>query len=161
MHRRRVNRALKVSAAVAATAVAGSVATDPESDWYKSLEKPSWQPPKMAFPFAWTSLYALIAVSSTKVLNELDESEELEASVAFKRTLALNLTLNALWSWLFFWKKDLPAAVVGAAALAASSGVLAKRAGNAKKGLGFALLPYFLWTAFAAVLSATIYRLNR
>ncbi|WP_328549222.1 tryptophan-rich sensory protein [Streptomyces platensis] len=37
------------AAAVAAAAVIGSRAVDPDSAWYRSLEKPRWQPPSWAF----------------------------------------------------------------------------------------------------------------
>ncbi|MEV6837267.1 TspO/MBR family protein [Streptomyces sp. NPDC051133] len=49
------------TAAVAATAVAGSQAVDPDSAWYKALRKPRWQPPSWAFGAVWTRLYASIA----------------------------------------------------------------------------------------------------
>ena len=44
--------------AVAATAAVGSLASKPavESDWYAKLRKPPYQPPRAAFPIAWTSL---------------------------------------------------------------------------------------------------------
>jgi translocator protein len=40
---------LKTSLAVAATAVVGGIATEPDSTWYKRLRKPSWQPPPPAY----------------------------------------------------------------------------------------------------------------
>ena len=40
----------------AAAAGVGSLGTDPESEWYQSIEKPSWQPPAVAFPLARAGL---------------------------------------------------------------------------------------------------------
>ena len=34
------------------------MATTPDSEWYQQLDKPSWQPPPIAFPLVWTPLYA-------------------------------------------------------------------------------------------------------
>ena len=38
------------AAATAATAAAGGIATDPDSRWYRGLQKPDLQPPAIAFP---------------------------------------------------------------------------------------------------------------
>src|SRR6478735_9629957 len=45
------------------------VATDPDGGWYRSLRKPDWQPPAIAFPVVWTALYADLAVSSAVALD--------------------------------------------------------------------------------------------
>ena len=39
--------------AVAATAVAGGLATDPDSAYYRNLRKPSWQPPPPVYGLVW------------------------------------------------------------------------------------------------------------
>ena len=57
------------AAATAATAAAGGIATDPDSRWYRGLQKPDWQPPAIAFPVVWTALYADLAVSSAVALD--------------------------------------------------------------------------------------------
>ena len=51
--------------------------------------------------------------------------------------------------------------VVAAAALAASSADLTRRAADADLKFGAALAPYPLWCGFATVMSADIWRLNR
>jgi tryptophan-rich sensory protein len=75
--------------------------------------------------------------------------------------LAVNLLLNAGWSWLFFGYHKLGASAVGAAVLTASSTDLVRRTAQATPRGGLALLPYPLWCGFATVLSAHIWRLNR
>jgi hypothetical protein len=35
----------RTALAIGATAVTGGLGTDPTSSWYRSLDKPSWQPP--------------------------------------------------------------------------------------------------------------------
>ena len=65
-------------AAVAATAVVGSVATKPDSRWYRSLDLPAWQPPKAAFPIVWTLLYADIAASAAAALTRIDRHADAE-----------------------------------------------------------------------------------
>lgn len=150
----------------AATAVFGSLATASgvNSAWYAKLRKPSFQPPPSVFPVAWTVLYTDIALTSAAVLGRLqDESATEDArreERGYRRALALNLVLNAGWSWSFFARKDTRLATVTAAALAVSSTDLARRAGRARGSYGLALLPYAGWCTFATALSGRIHQLN-
>jgi benzodiazapine receptor len=149
------------SAAVAATAVLGSVASaDVQSPWYAQLRKPAIQPPGIVFPFVWTTLYTDIAVSSAVVIDRLQRSDPSAAS-AYRRALAVNLVLNASWSWVFFkWHRLAPAIGV-AGALAVSSADLARRADQADPHAAWARVPYAAWCSFATVLTTAIWRRNR
>lgn len=158
------------AAAVAATSVVGGLATDPDSRWYRSLDKPAWQPPAAAFPVVWTALYADIAAVSALTLEELDrraaEEDEDGAGAdeersAYGRALALNLALNASWSLSFFRSHRPGLAAVHSAALAVSAADLARRAGRVRGTRGWALAPYAAWCGFATVLSAELARRNR
>jgi tryptophan-rich sensory protein len=158
--RRARNLALS-SGLVAAAAAAGSLATEPDGSWYRHLDKPSWQPPPVAFPVVWTTLYAGIAVTSAAVLNELDRRGDTDQAAAYRKALAGNLALNGAWSWLFFRGHNLPAATVGAGILALNSIRLTRRAGAVDRRLGLALAPYALWTSFATVLAGVVWWRNR
>lgn len=160
-HRARRRRtAVRVTAAVGACAVVGSLLTDPSSRWYRSLDKPSWQPPPVAFPLVWTALYADIAWVSSRTISAARESGRPEQARSYARALGVNLALNAAWSGLFFRAQRPVAATVGAGALALSSLDLARRAGRGRSRRGVALLPYAAWTAGATALSGQIARLN-
>jgi tryptophan-rich sensory protein len=148
------------SAATAATAVVGSLATQPDSSYYRSLDLPDWQPPAVAFPVVWTALYADIAGSSAAVLNAYDKDGDEQGRSAYLKAFGTNLAINAAWSAVF-WRSRRPwAAAVHAALLTASSADLARRAGRTSKGAGLALSPYAVWCGFATVLSAAIARRN-
>ncbi len=153
--------ALTVTVATVAAAAVGTVATRPESTWYRSLELPSWQPPRLAFPLVWTPLYADIAAVSVATLARLERrGREVEAA-RYRRALWSNLVLNATWS-IVFWRARRPAAAaLEAGLLAASSADLARRAVRAGGSAGWALVPYAAWTAFATALTAAIMRRNR
>lgn len=153
--------ALFAGSLVSAAAVVGSLATEPDGEWYRTLNKPTWQPPSIAFPVVWSSLYTDIAVTSTAVLNELERRGETEQAAAYRKALATNLALNSFWSWLFFRWHHLGASTLGAGVLAASSIGLAKRAGAVRPGFGVALGAYAAWTGFATVLAGTVWWLNR
>ncbi len=151
---------MRVGTAVGACAVVGSLLTDPQSRWYRSLEKPSWQPPPAAFPIVWTALYADIAWVSSRAISSAREAGRPQEARAYARALGVNLALNAAWSGLFFRAQRPVLATVGAGALALSSADLARRAGRGRALRGWALAPYAAWTAGATALSGRIARLN-
>ena len=148
---------VRTAAAAAATAVAGAVATDPSSSWYRRLDKPRWQPPGAVFGPVWTALYADIAVTSAVALDGARDERE---RTALQRALAVNLVLNGAWSWLF-WRGRRPWLAAGeAAVLAVSSGDLVRRIARVRPAAGAALAPYAAWCAFATALSTEIARRN-
>jgi uncharacterized protein YbjT (DUF2867 family)/tryptophan-rich sensory protein len=148
------------SAATVATAVLGSLATQPSSSYYRSLDLPDWQPPPVAFPVVWTALYADIAASSAAALNAFDKAGDTAGRSAYLKAFGTNLAVNAAWSAVF-WRSRRPwAAAVHAAVLTASSADLARRAGTASRGAGLALSPYAVWCGFATALSTAIARRN-
>ena len=148
--------------ATAAAAVVGSVASrEGVQGWYTKIRKPGYVPPNAVFPIAWTALYVDIAATSAAVIDRLRADEQDAKARAYIAALGTNLALNAGWSWVFFGRRQLGSSVVVAAALAASSADLARRAGEADLKFGAALAPYPLWCTFATVMTADIWRLNR
>lgn len=159
-------RLVQTGAATVAAAVVGSLATNPDDAWYRSLSLPNWQPPKAFFPIVWTGLYTGLAVTSAAVLAHHDMEAGSGSAKAqgrrtgFQRALAVNLALNAGWS-LIFWRVRNPAlADVEAAALAASTIDLARRAARVDPRLGLSLVPYAAWTSFAKILTSAIAKRN-
>jgi tryptophan-rich sensory protein len=160
----------------AAAATAGSLASqEVKGHWYRTLPKPSIQPPRAAFPVVWTALYADIALTSAGVLDagstlgdgtsERDRTDAAApaaagASRGYVAALIVNLLLNAGWSWSFFRLRNLPLSLGVAAALTVSSVDLVRRAARVRPGLGWLLAPYAAWCAFATVLTARIRTLN-
>lgn len=148
--------------ATAAAAVVGSVASrEGVQNWYPTLRKPSFNPPNAAFPIAWTTLYADIAGTSAAAIDRFRADGRRGEANAFIAALGVNLALNGGWSWVFFKQRRLGLATVAAAALAASSVDLTRRAAAADPKLGAALAPYPAWCTFATVMTGDIWRLNR
>jgi tryptophan-rich sensory protein len=50
-----------------AVGLTGAAVTNPGSDWYRALAKPSFQPPAWIFGPAWTLLYALMGLAAWRV----------------------------------------------------------------------------------------------
>ena len=153
----------KTAGAAAATAVIGGLATGSavQSHWYETLRKPSFQPPRQAFPIVWPLLYADIAVVSAATIDELNDRGKVPEARKFAGLLALNLVLNGSWSWLFFNRRQLGPSAVLAGALAVSSADLTRRAVQVNGAPARALWPYPLWCTFATALSSRIWWLNR
>jgi tryptophan-rich sensory protein len=154
--RRRLRTTIAVTAAVAATAVAGSVGTKVDTPWFRALDKPSWYPPRAAFPIAWTALYAMIAWSTTRALNRAREDERR----AITRALAGNLALNAGWTWAFFRAQRPDLALGTVLALDVSNLSLLGRVRRVDTPAAAALVPYAAWTAFATALTEEIWYRN-
>lgn len=152
----RVNYAA-TAAAVTATALAGSAAVDPNSDWYRSLRKPDWQPPSWAFGVVWTPLYASIAWAGGRALSRAQPGQRR----ALAASLATNLALNATWNWLFFRARSTKAGVAGTALLDLSNAELISRTARTDRAAAAALLPYAAWCAFATALNVSIARRNK
>jgi benzodiazapine receptor len=145
---------------VAASAALGIVATTPESDWYVALDKPSWQPPPVAFPLVWTPLYVDIAVTSAAALSSLEEAGRTADASALRRALGFNLALNTGWSVLF-WRVRRPwLSTAWCGVLTWQSLFVARRLQEIDPTLHNAWAPYPTWTLFATALNASIARRN-
>jgi tryptophan-rich sensory protein len=154
--------AVSTTLAVTATAVVGGLASRPaQSAWYQALRKPAYQPPRQAFPIVWPVLYADIAAVSAATLDDLDRHGHREERRNYLVALVTNLVLNASWSWLFFNRRKLGASAIAAGALTVSSADLARRAVAERGAKAAPLGLYAAWCAFATVLSAHIWALNR
>jgi translocator protein len=148
--------------AVTATAVAGGLASRPAaSPWYRSLRKPAYQPPRQAFPIVWPVLYADIAVVSSNALDKMERDGQKLERRHYITALAVNLVLNAGWSWLFFDRRLLGTSAIAAAVLTASSADLARRAVAVQGTRAAPLLLYPIWCAFATMLASHVWFLNR
>jgi benzodiazapine receptor len=150
---------LRTASAVAATAVAGGLATDPQSPWYRSLRTPRWQPPPPAYGLVWTPLYADLAVTSARALDGLAAGRG-EERAAYRAALVVNLVLNAGWNVLFFRARRPWLAAAECAVLTASAADLVRRAAAVDRRAALALAPYPAWCAFATALTVAIARRN-
>jgi tryptophan-rich sensory protein len=162
MRRRRMGRGtlLRTALAVAATAVAGGVATDPGSGWYRSLRKPRWQPPPPAYGLVWTPLYADLAVASARALDGLAAAGRSRQVRGFRAALAADLVLNAGWNVLFFRARRPWLAAAECGLLTVSAADLVRRTAAVDRRAALALAPYPAWCAFATALTVAIARRN-
>ena len=143
------------SALTTAAAVIGSKGTRPDSAWYRSLDKPSWQPPPVAFPLVWTPLYGLIAWGTGRAVERSDQPARMAALTG------ADLVANASWNWAFFAKESTAGGLGVIVALDVLNVALLREAARADKVAAAALAPYVAWTGFATALNAAIWWRNR
>ena len=126
-------------------------------DFYSVLEKPNWAPASWVFGPVWAFLYILIAVSFYFLWRNASYSL---GSMSIQLFL-LQLVLNSLWPWLFFYGHYGAAAFFDIALLI---GVLLGGVTHfwwRQHFLGsLLLLPYVGWVIFAAFLNFSVWRLN-
>jgi tryptophan-rich sensory protein len=144
------------AAAVTVAAAAGAAAVDPASAWYRSLRKPSWQPPPWTFGAVWTPLYATVAFAGGHALGRTRGPERARVAADF----GVNLALNAGWTWLFYRCRSTRAGLAGTLALDLSNASLLRRTARVDPTAARALIPYTAWCAFATALNTAIHRRN-
>jgi benzodiazapine receptor len=142
---------------VAATAAASGRAVNTGTAWYRTLEKPSWQPPPWTFGAVWTPLYATIAWSAGHAVLHTRGRARRDLLTAY----GVNLAANAAWTWMFFARRSTVAGLVGTLALDASNADLIRRTARHDPAAAKALLPYAAWCLFATALNAAIAGRNR
>jgi benzodiazapine receptor len=143
--------------ALALTFGAGYIgSTFPIDEWYAALSKPAWNPPNWLFGPVWGVLYLLIAVSAWLVWRKAG----LARASAPLGLFAVQLGLNAAWSWIFFGRHEIGLALIEILILwvAILGTIIAFWRLNPVSG--YLMVPYILWVSFASVLNFAIWRLN-
>jgi benzodiazapine receptor len=123
--------------------------------WYASLSKPGWTPPSWLFPPVWTLLYVLIAIAGWLVWNTPHESRTLLLAL-----WGVQLVLNAFWSFIFFGRKQIGAALAEIAALWVAIAAFTVLAWPANHLASMLFMPYLAWVSYALALNAWIWRRN-
>jgi len=124
--------------------------------WYAGLAKPAWTPPDWLFPVAWALLYLSIAVSGWLVWRKLG----LRQAVIPYSLYALQLVLNAAWSWLFFGLHRMDLAFIGIVVLWLTILATIVAFYRVQPAAGLLLVPYLIWVGFATALNLAVWRLN-
>ncbi|MBE8725233.1 TspO/MBR family protein [Flavobacterium hungaricum] len=137
-----------------------SIVTRPSVEsWYPTLIKPFFNPPNWIFMPMWTLLYILMAVAAGLVWDKIKEqSEEVKKALLF---FIIQLTLNAIWSYLFFGLKNPLLALVEIALLLLMIYETYLKFIKINKTAGYLLIPYMAWVSFALILNASIWWLNK
>ena len=125
--------------------------------WYPTLAKPSFTPPGYVIGMIWIVLFFLMGSAFYLVWNSKKGLRERSASM---NLYGLQLLLNLLWSFAFFYLKspfyglaEISFLLVAIAVTIISFSKISKRA-------AMLMIPYLLWACFAAYLNFSILLLN-
>ncbi|HJR57013.1 MAG TPA: TspO/MBR family protein [Rhizomicrobium sp.] len=134
---------------------AGTLFTEPAiPTWYAGLAKPAFTPPNWLFAPVWTTLYVLMGVAAWRVwrLTGLNSPELI--------LWMSQLTLNVLWSALFFSAHLILLALVEMALLWLLILVTMILFWQRDRIAGLLFVPYLAWVSFAFALNFAIWQLN-
>ncbi|KGO87234.1 CrtK [Flavobacterium rivuli WB 3.3-2 = DSM 21788] len=127
--------------------------------WYPTLNKPSFTPPNWAFPVAWTTLYIFMGIAAGLVWGRIEyEADVVRKSLTY---FAIQLALNALWSYLFFGLKNPLLALIEIVLLWLMIYETYAQFKKVSKIAGYLFIPYLIWVTYASALNASIWWLNK
>ena len=137
--------------------IVGSFFTFSEvNSWYRTLNKPFFNPPSWVFGPVWTILYLLMGISLYLIWKAKDKKEKRSGL----RFFYIQLGLNALWSMLFFGIHSPAVAFAEIVVLWVTIWICIKKFKKVSKPAAYLLYPYLAWVSFASVLNLAIAVLN-
>lgn len=144
---------------VAATSVFGAVgglASANDTGFYGSLVQPAWAPPAWLFGPVWSTLYLAMSVSAWLIWRRHGFSSAKPALTLF----FVQLSFNALWTWLFFFWHAGGAALAELIVLWILIALTIGMFWKLHRVAAALMIPYLLWVSFAGVLNYSLWRLN-
>jgi translocator protein len=126
-------------------------------EWYASLSKPSFNPPDWIFAPVWSTLYFLMAVSFWMVWKNCPNDE---AFILPRNLFFIQLTLNAIWSPLFFGLHNPGLALLDLVILWCFILGMIFSFSRLSRMAALLQVPYLAWVSFAGLLNFTLWQLN-
>jgi tryptophan-rich sensory protein len=124
--------------------------------WYRTLVRPRIVPPNWVFGPVWTILYALMAIAAWRVGQAAPSAMRAWGLGLF----IVQLGLNFAWSWIFFRRHAIGAALAEVVLLWAAIGATTLVFARVASAAAWLMAPYWAWVSFATVLNAAFWRVN-
>jgi|SRR3989344_5693930 len=138
--------------------VVGSIFTTPAiGGWYATLQKPALAPPNWVFAPVWISLFTLMGIAAFLVWQKGLARVDVKIALGI---FLFQLTLNTLWSFLFFGLQNPAAAMIEIVVLWLAILVTIVSFFRISQLAAYLLVPYILWVSFAAYLNYLLWTLN-
>lgn len=135
--------------------IVGSLFTTPNiPTWYATLTKPPIAPPNWVFAPVWTTLFLLMGIAAYLVWRSDSQTKRA------LRIFGFQLTLNVLWSILFFGLQNPGVAFVEIIFLLLSIVWTMYAFTKHSTFATWLLSPYLAWVTFAGALNYFIWTLN-
>jgi tryptophan-rich sensory protein len=132
--------------------LASGQAGSPDSAWFRTLDRPPWQPPDVVFAPVWTVLYVMMGVAAWRIW-WLGRRADLG-------WFAAQLVANVAWTPLFFGARRLDLALADLLVLWGLVAIVTVRFLRRDRVAGVLMLPYWAWVTFAAALNLELVRRN-
>jgi len=137
--------------------IAGYVTAGESSrEWFRNLQKPSFQPSNWLFGPVWTFLYILMGIALWKIWSNKSSRERNIAITIF----FTQLLFNFMWSILFFKWHAVGLALIDILILWVLILSTIFSFSRVSKTAAWLLVPYIAWVSFATILNYSIWRIN-
>ena len=123
--------------------------------WYPHLVKPCGTPPDIVFPIVWTILYICMAVALTLLWMSKTRGKRKPLLLFF-----VQLFLNFIWSWLFFYLEEPGLALVDVVILWVLILMTIKSFSPHTRWGSYLLISYLIWVTYAVYLNLFIWMRN-
>lgn len=140
---------------VAVAALGGWFTASSVTTWYPRLRKPRWTPSGRVIGTVWTVLYVLAAASAMLVW------QDPSVGVWPRALFGLNALVNVWWSYVFFFRRKIAAAVWVCLLLDLTIVGLIHMLARPLPLAAWLLVPYAAWVTFAAYLNYRVRTMNR
>ena len=120
-----------------------------DQQWFRSLSKPAWQPPRVVVGLIWPYNFAMLIIATWVVASRLPNTHQ----SVWLSSLALSVVATLSWAWLFFSRHSLLASAVALTLATLFTIPLLAISFRASLVLGVAFVPYQLWLALATSLA--------
>ena len=127
-----------------------------DTSWYKSLKKPSFNPPSWIFGPVWTILFSLMGIALYFVYSAPSSEIRTIALILF----GVQFIFNVLWSYLFFGLNNPLYSLIEIIVLLIFIIITGIYFFKVNQTSGYLLIPYALWVGFASFLNYSLWRLN-
>ena len=137
--------------------IAGFFTTAGVNGWYAVANKPSFNPPNWLFAPVWTALYIMMGIALYLVWKtETKNAVRQTALILF----GVQLALNFLWSFIFFYAKQPGWAFADIIAMWIVILLTIIWFGKISRTAAWLLVPYIFWVSFASLLNFYIWKHN-
>ena len=154
-------RFLKLSASIIICLSAGAIGSvftsSSVGSWYRTLNKPPFNPPAWVFAPVWTLLYIMMGIS---LFLAWTGEKGLQLKKMALSMFCVQLFLNILWSFFFFGKENPLLAFIAIILLWIAIIFTITLFKKISALSSYLLAPYLLWVTFASVLNYSIFIMN-
>ena len=147
-----MKRSLSIIASIVICLFVGLIASYLQNasiaSWYPILEKSPLTPPSLVFPIVWSILYVLMGISIGLIASSKQERRKVLLLI-----FAIQLTLNFLWSFTFFFLQSPLAGFINILLLDLSVITYTLKSYRVNKAAAWLCVPYLVWLAIATHLN--------